>query len=82
MPRAKPYTKPGEHGPLYRFVIEYGDPGESVMRWQCWAYDAEHALEKFNDSDEGFTAFRYCKRHLLDASTPRDLSYETWHKVN
>lgn len=46
-------TKIGEHGTLYRFAVPYsGGEGHSA-EWQCWAYDAEHARDKFEESDEG-----------------------------
>lgn len=46
--------KPGKHGTLHLFAIAYEDQFDSgnkgVMR--TWAYDAEHAEEKFYDSDD------------------------------
>lgn len=55
-------TKPGKHGTLHRFTIEYTDecdPGFGVQTWSTWAYDAEHAIDKFYDNpDEGWTALR------------------------
>jgi hypothetical protein len=52
----KPLTKPGQHGALYRYTIEYTDEcdnGFGVARWNCWAYNVEHALDKFDDGDDG-----------------------------
>lgn len=51
--------KRGRHGTLYKYKIRYTDPvsrdyGTDV--WFTYAYDAEHALEKFYDADDGFEA--------------------------
>jgi hypothetical protein len=51
-------SKPGQHGTLYRYVITYtdkSDPGFGEMTWHAWAYNLEHAEEKFFDQDEGFS---------------------------
>jgi hypothetical protein len=58
---SKPLTKPGKHGTLYHYVITYTDPTDDYfpdMTWKTWAYDSEHALDKFYDSgdDDGFKA--------------------------
>jgi hypothetical protein len=48
-------TKPGKHGTLYLFRITYRDSGEAAdfpFPWCTWAYSAEHAEEKFYDSDD------------------------------
>lgn len=45
--------KPGKHGTLYRFAIPYWTGDNHSDAWLCWAYDAEHAIEKFEDSDDG-----------------------------
>jgi hypothetical protein len=59
------YQKPGEHGTLYAYAIEYTDPGNPGfppgMVWKTWAYSSEHALEKFDDSEEGFQAVKVTK---------------------
>jgi len=49
-------TKPGEHGTLYLYAIPYGDrdPAEPPRSCRLWAYDREHAEERFFDSEEGF----------------------------
>ena len=64
--RAKPITKAGAYGPLYRYTIEYddgpNDPGYPVTTWSCWAYTAEHALEKFAEGGEGYRALRYTRQ--------------------
>jgi hypothetical protein len=39
-----------------RFVIEYSDgcfPASVIGNWYTRAYDMEHALERFFDSDDG-----------------------------
>lgn len=56
---ARPWrTKPGAHGTLYRYRIDYRDPCDPAFppSFVCvWAYDAEHALERFYDGpDDGF----------------------------
>lgn len=47
-------SKPGLHGTLYRFKIVYrdDDPGFGEADWFTWAYSAEHAEEKFYESDD------------------------------
>lgn len=51
---SKPLTKQGAHGKLYRYEIEYKDPdpGCPVFEWRCWAYNSEHAIEKFYEGPE------------------------------
>lgn len=51
------FTKQGEHGTLYKFAVKYTDKydggfGEATVHY--WAYDEEHALDRFYDNDEGF----------------------------
>jgi hypothetical protein len=58
---SKPLTKPGKHGALYHYVITYtdsSDPDFPDMTWKTWAYDSDHALDKFYDSgdDDGWKA--------------------------
>ena len=56
-------TKQGAHGVLYRYVVEYtdkSDPGFGVDRWHCWAYNIEHAIDKF-DTDDGFSPLRIAR---------------------
>jgi hypothetical protein len=52
-------SKPGAYGTLYLFVISYTDrydPCCPIMTWSTWAYDAEHAEERFYAADdEGWT---------------------------
>jgi hypothetical protein len=43
----------GVHGTLYRFRLKYRDAGAPDFDWFTWAYDTEHAAEKFYDSDDG-----------------------------
>jgi hypothetical protein len=42
-------TKPGKHGTLYLYEIRYRDGGDGHFEatCRCYAYDAEHAQEKF-----------------------------------
>lgn len=47
-------SKPGKHGTLHLFAVAYEDSfdpfNKGVIR--TWAYDEEHAYEKFYDSDD------------------------------
>lgn len=56
-------TKQGAHGTLYRYVVEYtdDDPGFGVAHWHCWAYNTEHAIDKFFDDDDGFRPLRIAR---------------------
>lgn len=47
-------TKPGKHGTLYLFAIAYEDTCDRFNTGvsRIWAYDAEHAEEKFYDGDD------------------------------
>ena len=77
---AKALTKPGQYGPLHLFVFEYGDvDGRERIHlghWRTWAYNLEHAIEKFYDSDEHFVAFRVAR--ATDAPTHR----WSWHNLD
>jgi hypothetical protein len=54
---AKALTKKGPHGTLYRYCIAYDDDGHyPIGSWHAWAYSMEHALELFDDGDDGFRA--------------------------
>jgi len=54
--RQSPYrTKPGTHGTLYLWTFVYtddGDRGCSDFRGNTWAYDREHAVENFHNTDD------------------------------
>lgn len=57
MTTATTTTKPGLYGTLYLFKITYTDDspepngfGEATCK--LWAYDYEHARERFVDSDD------------------------------
>jgi hypothetical protein len=60
-------SKPGKHGTLHLYAIEYGDVtgvGEAptyVSTLRTWAYDIDHALEKFYDADDGFKALKIAR---------------------
>lgn len=48
-------TKPGKHGTLHGYRIHYRDRYDDccpVFTWFTWAYSAEHAEDKFFDSDD------------------------------
>jgi hypothetical protein len=52
-------TKQGKEGTLYKYKMEYEDPyepGFGRSSWYCYAYNKEHAEEKFYDAgdDDGF----------------------------
>ena len=52
---AKFESKPGKYGTLYRFLVKYTDKGDfacPTFEWFTWAYDANHAEERFLDSDD------------------------------
>jgi hypothetical protein len=57
--KPNPCKRPGKHGTLHRFRLEYGDQGDPHRRdWHTWAYDREHAAENFHDTNEmDFTLF-------------------------
>lgn len=80
--KSKPRSKPGDHGTLYLYSIEYndgpdGDPAFPIgERTSLWAYSMEHALERFDESDEGFTAIKIARK-LEDCGPSR----WTWHTV-
>jgi hypothetical protein len=51
-------TKPGKHGTLklYRVTYDDGPGGMPATSYTTWAYDYDHALDKWYDGneDEGF----------------------------
>lgn len=53
-------SKPGKHGMLWRYRITYRDdsPGSPTFPWATWAYNEDHALERFYDSDDGDTGWK------------------------
>lgn len=55
-------SKPGKYGTLHLYRIVYrdaGDMGCPDFSMRVWAYTAEHAEDKFNDSDDtGWTVLR------------------------
>ncbi len=47
-------VKPGKHGMLHRFRVRYNDPPEGYAgSYLVWAYDADHAIDGFYDSNDG-----------------------------
>lgn len=52
--------KPGKYGTLYLFRLVYRDKGDFAspdFTWQTWAYNFEHAEDKFFEStpdDQGW----------------------------
>ena len=56
-------TKPGSYGPLFKFRIKYdlrGEPDYGERFGHAWAYDFDHAHEKFLEECqfEGFDNIR------------------------
>ena len=52
---AKFLAKKGAHGTLYRFIITYKDstdPVAPIFTTGSWAYNEEHVLDKFYDTDD------------------------------
>lgn len=48
-------TKPGKHGPLYLYEVTYTDPsddGIGQLTQRIWAYNLEHAEEKFYEAPD------------------------------
>lgn len=57
-----PLTKPGAHGTLYKYVVEYtAGAGSPTFTWTTWAYDVEHAADKFFADNGGFLPQRYAR---------------------
>jgi hypothetical protein len=57
-------SKPGKHGTLYRWEIEYKstDSGSPVFTTHTWAYNLEHAVERFFDgADEDWKIVRLAR---------------------
>jgi hypothetical protein len=53
MATSKYKTKPGAHGTLYLYAIEYDSPtnlGAPRETTKLWAYNSEHAMERFADA--------------------------------
>jgi hypothetical protein len=48
-------TKPGRHGTLHLYSVKYScklDPGFPPSAWSTWAYNREHAEDRFQESCE------------------------------
>jgi hypothetical protein len=43
--------------PTLRFIVRYhvAGPGTETFEWRCFAFDADHAAEKFLDNAGGWT---------------------------
>mgnify|MGYP001578510960 CR=1 FL=1 len=53
-----PRTKPGQHGPLYRYQITYRDGVDGpTFKQRVWAYSLEHAEARFYDGPDGDTGW-------------------------
>ena len=79
---SKPVTKPGEHGTLYRYVVTYtdrSDPGCPEMTWHCWAYNLEHAEDKFYSSDDDGWSIINLRRLLEGVSQHRAVRHAPSH---
>lgn len=68
---AKALQKPGKEGPLFRYRITYtgkeNDPGMAPMTWNTWAYNLEHAEDKFYENDEGWVILSIAR--VLDSTS-------------
>lgn len=68
---SKPATKQGKYGTLYLFEISYRDRFDpfNTGTSRYWAYDSEHAVEKFYDSEDSdgweATSFKRVPEHGL-----------------
>lgn len=76
-------TKPGAHGTLKRYLIRYGDDPtiDPTQEWGCWAYSAEHAIEKFDADDEGYTPFAWALLVVSDDGLTRRDHEMRWHNL-
>jgi hypothetical protein len=55
--QAIPVIRQGVHGTLYLYAVRYTDRGDEVCPefvWTCWAYNLEHAEDKFYETEEGW----------------------------
>ena len=72
-------AKPGRHGTLYLHAITYTDasPGSGCpeLRTVLWAYSLEHAIERFAEDAEGWTALRVA-RVRADGQTHREVQHD------
>lgn len=68
-----PITKPGRYGTLYRFKIQYtAGEGSPVFLWRTWAYDAEHAWEKWHDCNAFEPGWEYETHGTFVVDTQHD----------
>lgn len=61
---ANPVTKPGKHGTLFLYSVTYTDKSDDCigeLKARYWAYNIEHALDRFYEVDEGWTALRVAR---------------------
>lgn len=71
-------TKLGRHGTLYLHAVTYTDPspgsGCPELRTVLWAYDMEHALDRFEAEADGWTALRV-SRVRADGQAHREVQH-------
>lgn len=81
---AKALQKPGKEGPLFRYRITYtgkeNDPGMAPMTWNTWAYNLEHAEDKFYENDEGWVILSIA-RVLDSTSQHRAIQHKPRHAM-
>jgi hypothetical protein len=80
-----PVSKPGKHGTLYLHLLRYtdaSDPSSPVFETRIWAYNSDHAIDKFFDSEDsdGWTVLSWeraqdeaqhrAKRHAMGEAVP------------
>lgn len=53
-----PVSKHGKHGRLFLYVITYtdNDPAFGELTTRRWAYNEQHAVDRFDDENDGFIA--------------------------
>jgi hypothetical protein len=66
--RSTPITKPGQYGTLYLYEMSYTDPSDRVMfgvrQTRLFAYNEEHAVDKWVESEEtGFELVAVKRAH-------------------
>jgi len=72
-------TKQGKHGTLYLHAIEYDDPSDRGFLpdiWRTYAYDFEHALDRFYEGDQFFRP-----RRIARVRSDRGQHRWNWHPI-
>lgn len=75
-----PIMKPGKHGTLYLYELVYDDGPDSgcpEFKTRTWAYNMEHAIERFHESDGSWRLIKIA-RVLEGGFADR----KNWHQVD